>query len=101
LNSQQKKKEEEEKKVEKIKKERKTNCTIKLDSCSYGHDDASLTSMIQREATQEHEDKNLKYVQEKRNEIETFIYMTKEKLTTDLELYVDINESEKLLKKND
>jgi len=57
--------------------------------------------MIQREATQEHEDKNLKYVQEKRNEIETFIYMTKEKLTTDLELYVDINESEKLLKKND
>ena len=91
-------KKEEEKKVEKIKKEKKTNCIIKLVSCSYGHNSSVMANWIQREANQEREDLTLKYAKDKRNEIETFIYTTKEKLNNDLKCYVTTGEIENILK---
>jgi len=81
---------------EKVKKERKTNCIIKLISCSYGNSPNNLTAMIQREASQENEDKNIKYIKDKRNELETFMYTTKENLSSSLQGFYDEKESENL-----
>jgi len=86
-----------EEKIEKIKKDRQTNCIIKLVSCSYGINSSLLTTMIQKEATYENEDKNLKYVKDKRNELETFMYTTKEYLTNILKPFTDEKETENLL----
>ena len=91
-------KKEDEKKVEKVKKERKTNCLIKLVSCAYGHDSSTMANWIQREANQEREDLTLKYCKDKRNEIETFIYTTKEKLNHELQPYADQSEKASILK---
>lgn len=91
-------KKDEEKKVEKIKKERKTNCLIKLVSCAYGHDSSTMANWIQREAVQEREDLTLKYCKDRRNEIETFIYTTKEKLNNELQPYSDQTETATILK---
>ncbi len=91
-------KKEEEKKYEKVKKERKTNCLIKLVSCAYGHDSSTMANWIQREAVQEREDLTLKYCKDRRNEIETFIYTTKEKLNNELQPYADQTETATILK---
>ena len=85
-----------EEKIEKVKKERRTNCIIKLVNCTYGVNPSLLTSMIQRESAQENEDKNLIYAKEKRNELETFMYTTKENLTTILVGFYDVKEAENL-----
>jgi len=88
---------EEKKEVEKIKKERRTNCTIQLIFNAYGRNNQQMTHMIQREANQELEDKNLKYLKDKRNDIETFIYGTREKLNAELHPYTDTQEANQLL----
>ena len=88
----------EEAKIEKVKKERRTNCIIKLVSSSYGHDTATMANFIQREANQEKDDLTLKYTKDKRNEIESFIYSTKEKLQNELLPYSDKTEAESVLK---
>jgi heat shock protein 4 len=87
-----------EEKVEKIKKERKTNCIIKLVNCTYGNNPSLLTSLIQREQTQENDDKTIKYVKDKRNELETFMYSTREKLQNGLNGFFDEKEAEILIK---
>ena len=89
--------EKKEEKIEKVKKERKTNCIIKLVTCTYGNNPSALTSMIQKEATNENEDKNLKYVKDKRNELETFMYTIKENFTGSLQGFADEKEVENLL----
>lgn len=81
---------------EKVKKERKTNCIIKLVSCNYGNSPTNLTAMIQREASQENEDKNIKYIKDKRNELETFMYTTRENLSSSLLGFYDEKECENL-----
>ena len=85
-------------KFDKNKKERVTNCVIKQVSSSYGHDTATMANMIQREANQESDDLTLKYTKDKRNEIESFIYSTKEKLKNELLDYTFQSEAESVLK---
>jgi hypothetical protein len=85
-----------EEKTEKVKKERRTNCIIKLVSCNYGNSPNSLTAMTQRETSQENEDKNIKYIKDKRNELETFMYTTRENLTSSLQGFFDEKEAESL-----
>jgi hypothetical protein len=82
---------------EKVKKERRTNCIIKLVHCTYGINPNVLTQMIQRETTQENEDKTLKYVKDKRNELETFMYTTKENLTSSLQGFFEEKDAENLI----
>lgn len=82
---------------EKVKKERRTNCIIKLATCTYGNSQTVLTQMVTRETNQENLDKNLKYVKDKRNELETFIYTTREYLGTSLQGFYDQKEAEDLL----
>jgi len=86
-----------EQKIEKVKKERKTNCIIKLVNCTYGINPSLMTSLIEKETKQENEDLNLKYVKDKRNELETFMYTTKENLTSSLKGFADDKEVETLL----
>jgi len=92
------KKNEEEHNSEKVKKVKIINCVIKQIACSYGHDSSTMTNMIQREANQEKEDMIIKYTKDKRNELESFIYTTKEKLKNELMPYTDKNENESVMK---
>jgi len=53
--------------------------------------------MIQREEKFEKADRDLKYVKDKRNETETYMYTTKEKLSHDYKDFINENEKVEIL----
>jgi len=53
--------------------------------------------MIQREEKLEKADRDLKYVKDKRNETETYMYTTKEKLSHDYKDFINENEKVEIL----
>jgi hypothetical protein len=86
-----------EKKAEKVKKEKQHTCIIKLFECNFGLPQDYLNNIIQREATQENDDRLLTLAINKRNEIENFIYSTRSRLDGELAPYVLPEEKDKLI----
>jgi molecular chaperone DnaK (HSP70) len=85
-----------EKKVEKVKKEKQHTCIIKLFECHFGLPQEYLNKIIQREASQENDDRLFTLAINKRNEIENFIYSTRTRLDGELVPYVLPEEKERL-----
>ena len=86
-----------EKKAEKVKKEKHNTCIIKLVENNFGLPQDYLNAIIQREATQENDDRLLTLAINKRNEIENFIYSTRGRLDGELVEYVTPEDRENLL----
>jgi hypothetical protein len=87
----------EEKKVEKVKKEKSTVCIVKSVEINFGLPQNVLDTIVQREANQENDDKQLRIAINKRNEVENFIYSTRSKLDSELVNFVTSQDKELLL----
>ncbi len=88
----------EEKKTEKVKKERSTVCIIKLVDCVFGLTQSLLDEITQKEANLENDDKLLRVIKNRRNEIENYIYSTRPKLDNEIAPYITSEEKELLQK---
>jgi len=87
----------EEKKTEKVKTETSQACQIKLIEIKYGIDQLCLDNVIKNEGVLENDDRLLNYAFDKRNDMETYIYTTKEKLEDVLAPYIDGKDREALM----
>jgi heat shock protein 4 len=75
--------------TKKVRKDRAHQCIINIVEQNYAISRNVLDNIISSEGQQEKDDKDLNYCQFKRNEVEQFIYKTKDKLeTSDLGIYI-------------
>ncbi|MCQ2821019.1 MAG: hypothetical protein MJ252_27490, partial [archaeon] len=91
-------KKEEPPKMEKVKKEKSTLCTLENTDTPYGTMKGILDQIQSRENEQENDDKAYLAVSHKKNAIEQFIYNTREKLDNVLIPHITQEEKEKLNK---
>ena len=92
------KKEPEKPKTEKVKKEKSTNCTLNTVDTLYGTTQGILEQFLQLEVTQETDDKVFHIASHKKNELEQFIYNTREKFNHNFKDYVTPEEKDALTK---
>ena len=91
-------KEAEKPKTEKVKKEKSTNCTLNTVDTLYGTTQGILDQFLQLEVTQETDDKVFHIASHKKNELEQFIYNTREKFNHNFKDYVTPEEKDALTK---
>ena len=92
------KKEPEKPKTEKVKREKSTQCILNIVDSLYGTTKGILDQLIQLEANQETDDKVFHAASHRKNEIEQFIYNTREKLEQSFKDYVTPQEKEAITK---
>ena len=81
-----------------VKKEKSVPVSLSLVEQNFGISRSTLDQIMQREKKQEKEDQDLILVQRKRNEIEQFIYSTRQKIDEDLKDFVTKDEKPILMK---
>lgn len=87
--------------VKKVKKEKPTACIVNLVEQNFGLSVDLLEKISKREAKQEQDDIDIKAVHSKRNEIEQFIYGTRQKLDDQLKAYITDSEKKTLIEQMD
>jgi heat shock protein 4 len=81
-----------------VKKEKSIPVSLSLVEQNFGLSRSTVDQIIQREKKQEKDDQDLILVQRKRNEIEQFIYSTRQKLDEELKDFVTKEEKPVLIK---
>ena len=88
-------------KTQKVKRERNNKCPINISESNFGTPQAILNQYLQREVSQETDDKTFNIASSKKNELEQYIYNTREKFNNVLKPHVLPLEKEQLSKHMD
>ena len=94
-------KKEEPPKTQKVKRERNNKCPINISESHFGTPQAILNQYLQREVSQETDDKTFIIASNKKNELEQYIYNTREKFNNALKPHVLPAEKDQLSKHMD